>query len=107
VKFILSQIINQMVRRFYSTFNKTINLPMMKKITDFDLIRFIYHETGAKENTIIKMQLSENPELTNRLNLFRNSHKALGHLSKVPSTSSVDIIMDHSRNLKTKLEVSF
>jgi hypothetical protein len=65
--------------------------------TPDDLVRFIYHEVSADEEARIKLFITENPEAAEELQLLMQSVMELESVSLEPSESSVNIILDYSR----------
>lgn len=80
---------------------------MKKMITDFDLIRFIYHETTQRENILIKERICTEWETESRFNDFRRAHGAFGTEAYLPNESSINIIMKHSKNVEIELEALY
>ncbi len=74
---------------------------MLKTFTPNDLILFYYKETNPEETLMIKNSLVEDEELKEEylemrsVISFLNTEKVQG-----PSQTSINIIMEHSRNYK-------
>ena len=72
-------------------------LPMKDAFTTNDLIRFIYREVSPDEEMRIKNFIAENPEAAEDFRLLMRSVLELDSVSLEPSESSVNIILDYSR----------
>lgn len=70
---------------------------MKQTITPDDLVRFIYREVSSEEEMRIKQFIAENPEAAEELRLLMQSFTELESVSLEPSESSVNIILDYSR----------
>ena len=70
---------------------------MKQTITPDDLVRFIYREVSSEEEMRIKQFIAENPEAAEELRLMMESVMELDSISMEPSESSVDIVLDYSR----------
>jgi len=72
-------------------------LPMKDSFTTNDLIRFIYREVSPEEEMRIKNFIAEYPEAAEEFHLLMGSVMELDSISLEPSESSVNIILDYSR----------
>ena len=70
---------------------------MKQTFTPLDLIRFIYRELTSEEETSIKNFIAENPEAAQELHHLMESVGELDAVSFEPSESSVNIILNFSR----------
>ncbi len=72
---------------------------MLKTFTPNDLLLFYYKETDSEETLLIKNSLVEDEELKEE---YLEMREAIGYLNtasvKGPSQTSINIIMEHSRN---------
>ncbi|MCP4122078.1 MAG: hypothetical protein GY751_10020 [Bacteroidetes bacterium] len=77
---------------------------MLKTFTPEDLILFYYKETDAEDTLMIKNSLVEDEELKEE---YLEVRQIVGLLNKAerrkPSQTSIDIIMEYSRDHKTVL----
>lgn len=80
---------------------------MYQTFTDHDLIRFMYQETTPDETRSIKEALLVDEALATRLTSMRQVHNFLGKGRRLPSNTSIRIIMDYSRSTGRKLETSW
>lgn len=72
-------------------------MPMKHSFTPDDLVRFIYHEVSADKEARIKLYIAENPGAAEELQMMMQSVMELESVSMEPSESSVNIILDYSR----------
>ena len=70
---------------------------MKQTFTSNDLVRFIYREVSPEEEIRIKQFITENPEAAEELRLMMESVMDLDSVSFEPSESSVEIVLDYSR----------
>jgi hypothetical protein len=70
---------------------------MKQTFTPLELIRFIYQELGPEEEARIKKYIAENPEAAEELHHLMESVRELDAVSVEPSESSVNIILNFSR----------
>ena len=70
---------------------------MKDAFTTNDLLRFIYREVSPDEEIRIKNFIAENPEVAEDFHLLMGSVLELDNVSLEPSESSVNIILDYSR----------
>jgi len=75
-----------------------INPGMKKTFTPEDLVRFIYRETSPEETTAIKKAITDNTELAQIYHALLTANEELNNLSLEPSSSSINVILQHSRN---------
>lgn len=80
---------------------------MTRDFTDHDLIRFLYHETTTEESKSIKELAASDPEFGHRLSVFRIVVEAFEPVSKSPSPSSIEIIMNYSKKMEEPLQASW
>ena len=74
---------------------------MTKTITQNDLVRFVYAETGRKENSSILDAAVELPWVNQELHLMLDAKNALDMLFEKPSPGCVESILDAvKRNTK-------
>ncbi len=74
--------------------------PMKNAFTPNDLVRFIYHEVTAAEETLIKQHIAENREVSEEFLLLMDAVKQL-EVNLEPSESSMNIILAYSREHET------
>lgn len=79
---------------------------MYQTFTDQDLIRFIYQEMSPDEKRRVKEALVADETLADRYRGMRQVHNFLEKGRRIPSDTSVRIIMDYSRSAGRKLETS-
>jgi hypothetical protein len=72
---------------------------MTKTFTQNDIIRYIYKETTKTETALIESALVCDPYLMDELCGFSNLKSDLDGISKRPSESSVDKILEYSKSL--------
>jgi hypothetical protein len=70
---------------------------MKQTFTSNDLVRFIYREVSSEEEVQIKQFIAEDPEAAEELRLMMESIMELDSVSLEPNESSVNIILDYSR----------
>ena len=75
---------------------------MKQTFTSNDLVRFIYREVSSEEEVQIKQFIAENPEAAEELRLMMESIMELDSVSLEPNESSVNIILDYSREHATE-----
>ena len=71
---------------------------MKMSYSDNDLIRLIYGETTQAETKAIKVALTTDFELNEAFQRLEKIYGVLDDGFKNPSQSSIDLIMEHSRN---------
>ncbi len=71
---------------------------MKMSYTENDLIRFIYGETSDAETKALQAELTANFELNESFQRLQKIHQLLDEGFKSPSQTSIDLIMEHSRN---------
>jgi hypothetical protein len=70
---------------------------MKQTFTPLDLIRFIYRELSPEKEALIKNFIAEDPEAAEELHHLMESVAELDSVSFEPSESSVNIILNFSR----------
>lgn len=75
-----------------------INNKYMKTFTTDDLVRFVYNETTAEESSAIKKAILENLDLAKTYQGMLTAKEELEQGKLNPSDSSIEIIMQYSRN---------
>lgn len=70
---------------------------MTHNFTPNDLLRFIYRETNAEEDNLIKLWIREDAFANRLFKSFTSTGRLLEALKLEPSESSVNIILDFSR----------
>jgi hypothetical protein len=71
---------------------------MQKLFTPDDLVRFIYKETSPEENLAIKKAILEDMELAKTYHGMLTAREELDCLSLEPSPSSLNLILEYSKN---------
>ena len=74
----------------------------MTQYTPEDLIRYLYKETSASENTAIKAALDQDWTLKEKFNILESSLKILDKATESPRAEVVSRIMDYAQ--KTMVE---
>ena len=72
---------------------------MEQTCTHNDLLRFIYRETTLDEELAIKNQIAENPALAEEFRMMMATVNELDSVSLEPSETSINIILDASREM--------
>ena len=72
-------------------------MPMINHFTPNDLIRFLYRETSAAEDVLIKLQLSKDAALAAEFSRLLETVTAMDEVSFEPSETSVNLILEFSR----------
>ena len=72
---------------------------MEQTCTHNDLLRFIYRETTLDEELAIKTQIAENPALAEEFRMMMETVNELDSISLEPSETSINIILDASREM--------
>ena len=70
---------------------------MKQTFTPNDLVRLIYREVSPEEEVLIKHFIADNPEAAEEFQLMMESVMELDSVSMEPNESSVNIILDYSR----------
>ncbi len=70
---------------------------MKQTFTPNDLVRLIYREVSSEEEVRIKHFIADNPEEAAEFQLMMESVMELDSVSTEPSESSVNIVLDYSR----------
>ncbi len=75
---------------------------MNQTVTQEDLLRYIYQETGALENELIREELESNWSLKLLYSEMLFAHSQLLNIKSEPSRTSLAIIMDYSKSTSTQ-----
>ena len=70
----------------------------MKTFTSDDLVRFVYNETTAEESANMRRAILENLDLAKTYQGMLTAKEELEQGKLNPSDSSIDIIMQYSRD---------
>ncbi len=80
------------------SFINKINNNYMKTFTSDDLVRFVYNETTTEESANIRKAILENLDLAKTYQGMLTAKEELEQGKLDPSDSSIDIIMQYSRD---------
>ena len=80
------------------SFINKINNNYMKTFTSDDLVRFVYNETTAEESANMRRAILENLDLAKTYQGMLTAKEELEQGKLNPSDSSIDIIMQYSRD---------
>ncbi len=70
---------------------------MTHNFTPNDLLRFLYRETTHEEDIKIKLWISEDSDISHLFSEMISSAESLDFVPLQPSETSVNIILDYSR----------
>ena len=81
---------------------------MLTVFTEDDIVRYIYRETSEEENEAIATALLVDSSLRQCYTQLMEVVKRMDTIKSMkPSASSVDLILEHSREASSQLETSF
>ena len=80
------------------SFINKINNKFMKTFTSDDLVRFVYNETTVEESADMRKAILENLDLAKTYQGMLTAKEELEQGKLNPSDSSIDIIMQYSRD---------
>ena len=80
------------------SFINKINNNYMKTFTSDDLVRFVYNETTTEESADMRKAILENLDLAKTYQGMLTAKEELEQGKLNPSDSSIDIIMQYSRD---------
>jgi hypothetical protein len=74
---------------------------MQSVFTKDDILRFIYNEVDNEERQAIEHAINTEPVMRRRYNRMMNVVQELNSFSVNPNPSSIDLIMEYSRDAHT------
>jgi len=81
-------------------------MPTKKEVTKDDVLRYIYHETSKEEKHSIQKAILEDAELQEMFYDFVSLKKDLDQAAMKPSNSTVQKILNYTRNHKSTTKTS-
>ena len=79
---------------------------MQTVFTKDDILRFIYNELPKEESKSIENAIRTEPVMQKRYNRLMNVVNQMDAFSVEPSNSSIDLIMEYSRDMRSVEEAS-